>query len=41
MEEFLTGFIDDRSNDKFCITFARDRDLDKRFPNHGFDVFEQ
>ena len=41
MEEFLTEFIDNRSNHKFCITFAKDKDLDKRFPNHGFDVFEQ
>lgn len=43
MEEFLTEFIENRSNDKFGITFARElkKNLDKRFPNHGLDVFEQ
>ena len=42
MEEFLTEFIGNRANDKFGITFAKElkKNLEKRFPNHGTNVFE-
>ena len=41
MEEGLRDFINDVENDKFGITFAREmkKNLEKRFPNYGLDVF--
>ena len=43
MEEELLEFIANRNNDKFGITFAKElkRNLEKRFPNHGLNVFER
>ena len=43
MEEFLAAFIANKNNDKFGITFAKElkRNLEKRFPNHGLNVFER
>ena len=43
MEEELKDFISDGRNDKFGITFAKElkKNLEKRFPNHGLQVFER
>ena len=43
MEEELKSFILDGRNDKYGIGFAREllKNLDKRFPNHGLEVFER
>ena len=43
MEQNLIEFINNKNNDKFGITFAKElrRNLDKRFPSHGLHVFER
>ena len=43
MEEELKTFISDARNDQFGITFAKElmKNLEKRFPNHGLEVFER
>ena len=43
MEEELKTFINDARNDQFGITFAKElmKNLEKRFPNHGLEVFER
>ena len=43
MEEFLADFIANRNNDKFGVMFAKElqKNLGKRFPNHGLGVFER
>ena len=43
MEEKLTEFIANRNNDKCGVTFAKElkKNLERRFPNHGLNVFER
>ena len=43
MEDYLTNFIANRTNEKYGITFAKElkKNLEKRFPNHGLNVDER